>query len=166
MSTAYAPQAHLHRPHVSLWLVAVGLAAALIGLGAWGLVDRYAGGGGVTHDATTLIDNWNTAASASDASALTALMTPSTVVWSNGTRIVGAKAIVTEITSTPGLSAARIAPVTVHGNYASTFVQFSVPLAGINGPTTILYQFKDGKLLRMWQFALGVTPPLNNAVKP
>ena len=165
--TTYPQGIHVHRFHVNWSLIAiVGLAAAFIGLGSWWLVDRYAGGGGATHEATTLIDKWNAASSAHDASGLTALMTPSTVIWTNGTKIVGSKAIRSEIMGTPGLTAERIARVTVNGNYASTFVRFAVPAAGVDGPTTILYQFKDGKLLRMWQFVPGLTPPLDNAVTP
>ena len=41
MSTAYPPHTHLHRPHLSIWLIAVvALAAALIGLASWVIVDQ------------------------------------------------------------------------------------------------------------------------------
>jgi len=29
-----------------------------------------------------------------------------------------------------------------------------------------IYEFKDGKVFRHWAFAIGVTPPLNNAAVP
>ena len=75
MSTTYAPPTHVRRPHANLWLVAVvALAAALMALGAWVVVDRYAGAGGVTQDATALIDDFNAAINAGDADAIGALL--------------------------------------------------------------------------------------------
>jgi hypothetical protein len=88
------------------------------------------------------------------------------VIWSNGSTFVGSKNMVKEIMSTPGLSVKRLAPVSVEGEFATTFVQFAVPAAGINGPMVDVFQLKDGKIFRMWAFALGVTPPLDNAVMP
>lgn len=71
MSTTYAPA---HRPHSNGWLVAViVLAAALVALGTRVLIDRYARGGGATQDATTLIDDLDTAFSTGDASAIPSL---------------------------------------------------------------------------------------------
>ena len=88
--TTYPHRIHVHRPHVNWPLVAiVGLAAALIGLGSWVLVDRYAGGGGATQDATTLIDRFNAAVSANDAKAASALLTFDVEVWMpSGSKIV------------------------------------------------------------------------------
>jgi hypothetical protein len=41
VSAAYPPHAHLHRLHLSVWLIAVvALAAALIGLASWVIVDQ------------------------------------------------------------------------------------------------------------------------------
>lgn len=165
--THYAPQAHIRRPHVDLRLVAaVVFAAAFAGLGAWVLVDRYTGGATPTEQATTLLDKWYAAASANDAAALFALHTANSVTWSDGTKFVGANAIANEIAATPGLTIHRIAPVSVSGDFASTFIRFSVPIAGIDGPMADLYQFKDGKIFRHWAFALGVTPPFDNTALP
>lgn len=38
--TTYPHGMHLRKPHFSLWLLVVGLAAALIGLGSWVIVDQ------------------------------------------------------------------------------------------------------------------------------
>jgi hypothetical protein len=158
-----------HRPHIDLRFgVIIGLAAALLALGSWVLVDRYAGGG-VTHDATTVLDNFYAAVSSpahTDATTVTPLLTSDAVFWSDGNKFVGAKRIGNEIAGTPGLHVQRIAPVTVWGNFATTYVRFSVPVAGINGPMVEVVQLKDGKIFRLWDFALGVTPPLTNAVMP
>lgn len=165
--TTYPHRIHVHRPHINGWLVTVvGLAAALIALGSWVLVDRYTGGGGATQDATTLIDNFNAAGSANDRKAAAALLTSNAVMWTNGTTITGAKAIANEIATTPGLHVERTAPVTVNGDFASTLVNFSALGGAIKGPMVNVFQLKDGKIFRMWLFALGVTPPFTNAVMP
>lgn len=79
--TMYAPEAQVHRPHVDYLLVAViGLAVALVALGSWVLFDRYAGGGGATQNATTLIDGANAAISSADADALASFYTPDAVI--------------------------------------------------------------------------------------
>lgn len=168
MSTMYAPPVHAHRPHVNIWLVAVlGLAAALVALGTWVLVDRYTGGDAATQDATTLIDEFGAASSASDGKAAAALLTSDAVLWSNGNTISGRKAIVTEIETTPGLRVERTAPVTVEGEFASTFSTFTVGAAGITeAPMATVYQLKNGKIFRLWDFALGVTPPFDSTTTP
>lgn len=38
--TTYPQRLHLHRPHINPWLLVVALAAALIGLGSWVIVDQ------------------------------------------------------------------------------------------------------------------------------
>jgi hypothetical protein len=169
--STYAPPVHAHyRPHVDLRLGAIiGLAAALIGLGSWVLVDRHTGGGGATQKATTLLDNFYTAVSSpkrADATTITRLLTSDAVFWTNGDESVGARAIGNDNAQTPGLNVKRIAPVTVWGNFAATYIQFSVPAFGLNGPMVEIVQIKDGRIFRLWDFALGVTPPLTNAVVP
>lgn len=153
---------------MNIWLVAViGLAAALVALGTWVLVDRYTGGNTATQDATTLIDEFSAASSANDGKAAAALLTSDAVLWSNGTTISGRTAIANEIATTPGLRVERTAPVTVEGDFASTFTSFSASVAGVtDAPTVTVYQLKDGKIFRLWDFALGVTPPFNSTATP
>lgn len=164
--TTYPHRIHVGRPHLSLWFVVAALAAALVGLGAWVLVDRYVGGGGATQDATSLIDRFNAAAT-NDGAAVSALLTSDAVLWSAETPIVGAKAIANQIANTPGLLIERVAPVTVKGNFATTFIRFSAVGGAIkNAPMLMVTELKDGKIFRIWTFALGETTPFNNTATP
>jgi hypothetical protein len=169
LMTTYVPEVRGHRrPHVSPWLVAViVLAVALVGLGTWVLVDRYTGGDTATEDATALLDDFYGAASAQDGKALAARLASGAVFWTDGTTISGPKKIVNEILTTPGLKVERLAPVTVEGDFASTFIAFTVPAAGLDkAPAAEVIQLKDGKIYRVWDFGLGVTPPLDNTAIP
>ena len=124
--TTYPHSARLHLPHINPWLVAVaGLGAALIGLGAWVLVDRYAGGTSATQDATTLIDGFKPSGGAGDSGALAAVLTSDVVMTSEGTVISGAQSLVgaAVMASAAGLRVERIAPVVVHGDFATTFLR-------------------------------------------
>ena len=164
MST-YTPPVHVrHRMHIDVRLgVIVGLLAALVALGSWVLVDRYTGGG-ATQDATTLIDKWQSASNAHDGQAITALLTSDAVQWFNDSTLTGPKSIVAGIMTDPGLRIERTAPVTVEGNFASTFASITTPSAGVtNLPMVEIYQFKNGKIFRQWVFVLGTTSPLDNA---
>ncbi len=158
---------HLHRPHVSLWPVAVvGLAAALIGLGTWVLVDHYAGGSSTTQDATRLVDKWAAAWSSHNAPAVASLYTKDGVLsHSTGGRTVGSQAIadLVPFETTIHLQVERIAPVTVTGDFASTFVRVSQ--SGLPATWLVVFQLKEGKILREWHLALGVTPPLDNITR-
>jgi predicted SnoaL-like aldol condensation-catalyzing enzyme len=159
----------VHRLHINLWLVAVvGLAAGLVALGSWVLVDRY--GGGATHDATTLIDDVTAAWTAGNAQAVGALYTTDAVyVGADGTRFTGKTAITNAVplARASGVTVERIAPVTVNGDFATTFVRYADNTTG--GPVTIVdvFQLKDGKILRQWDAGvLGETAPFTNAVMP
>jgi ketosteroid isomerase-like protein len=166
--TTYPHRIYLPRRHVSLWVVAVvGLAAALVALGTWVLVDRYAGGGGATQDATTLIDNFNTAINTGDRKALTAVMTTDVALRSLGDTAAGRDTIA------PALAAAasarvvrleRVSPVSVHGDFATFFQRYTEP--GRAGTFVAVLQLRDGRILRIWGFEPGVTPPFDNAVLP
>ena len=164
--TTYPHRIHVHRPHLNLSLVAiVGLAAALIGLGSWVLVDRYAGGGGATPDATRLLDNFNTALNAGDATALAGLLAPNVEARSLGDTMVGAQPIANGLAkahSDAGLHVERIAPVTVEGEFATTFQRYTE--AAGSGLMQSTFQIKDGRILRFWSFQPGATPPFENAV--
>lgn len=166
MSTTYAPPVRAHRAHVNPWLVAViGLAAALVALGAWVLVDRYTGGDTATQDATTLIDDFSAASSARDGTAAAALLTSDAVLWQTGETVAtGKEEIANLISGQAGLSVERIAPVTINGDYATTFVRFSA--AGLpTVPMLSVYQIKDGKIARIWAFKLGTTAPFDTAAR-
>jgi hypothetical protein len=160
--TTYVPEAHVRRRHVNVWLVAVvGLAAALIGLATWVLVDRYAGGDSATQDATALVDDWNAAVNADyPADALAPLITSDFEIWTTGGDLYTADEFLARATSP--LGAERIAPVTVEGDFATTYSTLSV----LPGTHLTVFQFEDGKISRFWSFELGSTPPFDNAVLP
>jgi len=167
VSTTHAPPVHAHRLHVNAWLVAViALAAAVIALGSWVIVDHYTGGDGATQNATTLIDKFNAAGNAGDAKALAALVTSDVVMRSEGSVITGAQALgdAAASASALGMRVERIAPVTVEGNFASTFIRAAEP--GSDRTLIAVHQLKDGKISRFWGFELGTTPPFDNAVMP
>jgi hypothetical protein len=162
--TTYVPEAHPHRrPHVNAWLVAIiVLAAGLIGLGTWVIVDRYTGGDTATQEAATLIDNVNTAFTTNDTSALPTYYAGDAVIRSLGEEYVGIESIQQLASGTWQVE--RIAPVTVSGDFATTFVRLTAGDQAATAVTT--FQIEDGKIVRQWGFALGETPPFTNAVSP
>lgn len=168
MSTTYAPPTHARRLHVNPWVVATAvLALALAGLGAWVLVDRSSSDGGSTQDATTLIDDVNTGWNAGDANAVAAVYAQNAVIRSLGDTVVGSKAIgrAAAIASASGLHVERVAPVTLDGPFASTFVKITG--VGIDrAPVLTVWQLQDGKILRQWGFGIGTTRPFDNALMP
>jgi hypothetical protein len=152
---------HLRRPHVNLWLVAVvGLAAALIGLASWVVVDRYAGGSSATDKATTLIDKSAAAFSTGDQSAISTFFANDAVIWSMGDTYSGLPAIRNLADGT--FTAERVAPVTMHGDFATTYVHLT-PVVGPAGTTLSVFEIKDGKILRQWNFTT-TTSPFDNAL--
>ena len=159
--TTYVPEVHARRPHIDYWLVAViALAAALIGLAAWVLVDRYAGTDPAA-EATALVDDWIAAVNADyPADALAPLITSDFEVRTSGD-VYTADEFLARATSPVG--AERIAPVTVEGDFATTYST----LSGLPGTTHLtVFQFEEGKISRLWSFQLGSTPPFDNAVLP
>lgn len=165
VSATHAPPVHAHRLHVNVWLVAViGLAAALVALGSWVLIDRYTG---PEHDVTTLIDDMNAAWSAGDAEAVATFFAPDAVMTrDDGQQTVGVEAIsgLVPITEASDFQVERVAPVTVEGDFATTFMQYTSVSAG--GTEVGVFQLREGKILRYWFFKLGVTPPFDNALMP
>ena len=161
MSTIYAPEVHVRRPHINLWLVAVvGLAAALVALGTWVLVDRYTG---PEHDATTLIDDVAAAWSAGDSLAVTPLYTADAVLVSaRGDSYAGPRSITfaVEDAAAAGMQLERIAPVTTEGDFATTFVSYTDEAGGY-GTLLTVFQLDEGKVARQWDFELGATPPFD-----
>ena len=158
--TTYVPEVHVRRPHVSVWLVAViGLAAALIGLAAWVLVDRYAGTDPAA-EATALVDDWNAAVNADyPADALAPLITSDFEARTSGNFYTADEFLAR---ATIPVGAERIAPVTVEGDFATTYSTLSV----LPGTHLTVFQFEQGKISRFWSFQLGSTPPFDNAVLP
>jgi hypothetical protein len=166
VSTTHASPVHAHRVHFDPWHVAVVvLAAAVVALAAWVVIDNITAGDGATKDATTLIDDFSAAASANDGTRAVTMMTDDAVLWSNGDVITGAKAWSDEITNTLTLTVERVAPVSVEGEYATTFARYGVTGLGIEPTTSVfVYQLRDGKIARLWIFVPGVTEPLDNAL--
>ncbi len=154
---------HVRRPHVNPWLVAVvGLSAALIGLGAWVIVDRTTGGGGTASDAAAMIDKFLVTANGNDPSAIAALLTHDAGFFQRGDSVTGANAVAKAIAAQQGSKAlTRIAPVTVNGDYATTFIHFYVPGVGEDWPQLEVFKFENGKIAGVWGFHLGDTSPFN-----
>ena len=164
MSTTHVPPVHAHRWHFDPWQVAVVvLAAALVALAAWVVIDNYTGGDSATSDATALIDDFSAAASANDGATAMTMMTDDAVLWSNGDVITGKEAWADAIDTTPTLTLERIAPVSVEGEYATTFARYGVPGAALEPATFVMvYQLRDGKVARQWAFLPGVSEPMDN----
>lgn len=144
-----------------LWVVVGVLAAALVGLGAWMIVDRYTG---PEADATALVDDLTAAWSTGDVEALQDVYTTDAIVvtaW--GGQYTRLHQIMAEVPAAAGFGyrAERIAPVTVEGDFASTFLSYSTA-AGEEGTLVTVFQLRDGKILRQWDFEPGVTAPLDN----
>ena len=167
VSTTHAPPVHAHRLHFDPWHVAVVvLAAALVALAAWVVIDNVTGGDSATADATALIDDFSAAATANDGAKAMTLLTPDAVVWTDGDLMTGPKAVGDAISTTPTLTMERVAPVTVEGDYAMTFVRYGVPGLGYEPTTSVfVYQLRDGKIARSWSFVTGVTEPFDNIAK-
>lgn len=157
-------RAHLRRPHVNLWLVAVvGLAAALIALGAWVIVDRTTGGNSATEKAATLIDKSNLAIATGDKNAISTFFAKGAVMRSIGTGETYAGLNAIRNLANGSFTPERVAPVTMHGGFATTYVRLTTA-GGQTGTTLSVFEIKDSKIVRQWNFQAGVTPPFDNAV--
>ena len=170
MSVAHAPPAHVHRLHVNPWLVAViALAAALVALGSWVLIDRY--GGAESDPATALVDDLYAAATARDPDAFASLLTADAVLEDGAGDRVSAAEAVQGIAQFPA-TVERVAPVTVEGDFAATYVRDTMReergllSEGETITTLVVFQLRDGKIARMWEFLPGVTKPFDNAKLP
>lgn len=155
-----APPVHRHLT-TALWIVVGALAAALVALGAWMLVDRYTG---PQADATALVDDLTAAWTAGDAAAIQDVYTADAIVvdaW--GGQMTRTSGILADLATAHalGFQVERIAPVTVEGDYASSFFRYSTP-AGEEGTLATIFQLRDGMILRQWDFEPGVTAPLTN----
>ena len=158
-----APPVHRHLTTL-LWVVVGVLAAALVALGAWMVVDRYTG---PEADATALFDDLTSAWSSYDEAAVRSMYAPAAIfIGAGGDTYTGVDSIVTNVPAVEAINAKveRVAPVTVEGDLSSTFVRFTSD--SINETWLTVLQTKDGKILRQWDFQAGMTPPLDNAVTP
>jgi ketosteroid isomerase-like protein len=167
-TTLKTPEVGTIRPEhrhltTALWIVVGVLAAALVALGAWMIVDRYTG---PEADATALVDDLATAWSTGDVNAIQDVYTSDAIVvgaWGN--ELTRMSQILAEVPNAVaiGYQAERVAPVTVEGDFASTFIRYSTT-AGEEGTLVTVLQLQDGKIVRHWDFEAGVTAPLTNAV--
>jgi uncharacterized protein (TIGR02246 family) len=159
VSTTYAPEIHVRRPHIDVWVaIVVGLAAVVIALGAWIVVDRYTG---PEHDAATAIDDAATAWSAGDAASAASLYTSDAIlVTAGGEQVVGTDEIAARMTNAQryGLGFERVAPVTTEGDFATTYVRSTDPTLS-NHTLLTVFEMDQGKIARQWDFELGASPP-------
>jgi hypothetical protein len=158
-----APPVHRHLTTV-LWVVVGVLAAALVALGAWVIVDRYTG---PEYDAAATIDDLASAWSNGDEAALRSLYAPNAVQVTGGGTLTGVGEIVGQApqAAASDFTVERIAPVTTEGEFATTYLRYSYG-AGEQGTVLDTYQIQDGKIVRHWSFEPGVTAPFDNAVVP
>ena len=159
-----APPVHRHLT-TALWIVVGVLAAALVALGAWMVVDRYTG---PQADATALIDDAATAWSSYDVDGVRAAYTNDAVlVTAWGSSFTGMDKLIANVQTAKsvGFDVERVAPVTVEGDFATTFMRYATA-APEEGILVSVFQLRDGKILRHWDFEPGVTSPLVNAVLP
>jgi SnoaL-like domain len=158
-----APPVHRHLT-TALWIVVGVLAAALVALGAWMVVDRYTG---PEADAAAVFDDLTSAWSSYDEAAVRSVYAPDAIfIGAGGDSYTGVDSIVTNVPAVKAINAEieRIAPVTVEGDLSSTFVAFTSDT--INETWLTVLQTEDGKIVRHWDFQAGMTPPLDNAVTP
>ena len=147
--TTYSPEAHTRRTHVNVWLVAIiVLAAGLVALGAWRLVDRYAGS---DSDTAQVIDDLNAAVNAGDAEALRALFARDAVfVMPNGQQVSGLDNVVRAvlIPHSVRLQIERAGPVASADDLFAAFTRYD------GGVELGVWQLDEqGKIAQMWVYA-------------
>ena len=147
--TTYSPEAHARRTHANVWLAAIiVLAAGLVALGVWTLVDRYAGS---DSDTAQIIDDLNAAVNAGDAEALRALFARDAVfVMPNGEPVSGLDNVVRAvlIPHSLRLQIERAGPIASAGDFSAAFTGYE------GGMELGVWQFdKDGKIAQMWVYA-------------
>lgn len=145
------------------WLEAalVVLAAVLVGLVGWILVGAFTG---TVADTESLVDDTAAAWTSADKEALATVYAPDALVTlSDESTYSGIEGIyaMAELLAATGGSVERVAPVTVEGEYAATYVAIG---DGAGGSDTVLtvFQIRDGTIVRHWDLLPGATPPLTN----
>jgi ketosteroid isomerase-like protein len=129
------------------------LAAGLVALGAWALVDRSTGS--PETDAAQIVDDLNAAVNAGDATALRELFAPDAVFRVSTGDLISGRANVVNTVLTPhavGLRVERAASMTTEGDTAATFTKVS---NGTEGLELLVLRFEDGKIVRMWVYNEG-----------
>ncbi|HSC90871.1 MAG TPA: nuclear transport factor 2 family protein [Gaiellaceae bacterium] len=165
--TAYHHRVHVQRPQITVGHAAViALAAAVIALAAWIVVDRETDARSDAREATTLVDELNAAWSAGDAPAVAALFARGGVAQLQGHTFVGADAIGSHAATASrfaGFRVARVAPVSVWGEFATTLAEYRYGSSSALGTLLAVYRLRDGKILQEWTFKLGATEPFTDA---
>ena len=125
---------------------------------------------GRSKDSTSLVDRRNAVWNKGDTSAVASLYAPSAVLtFLDSSTYVGRAAITAQIKEAYLCKnhTRRLSPVSVHGNYAATFMSDSSSSkeASCQFTATYLavYEIKAGKVVREWYLMPGYTSPLNNA---
>jgi hypothetical protein len=163
-----APAGRRSANRLLLALVLV-LAAALVGLGAWTILDRGDG----ESDAEALWDETLAAWSSYDRDAVESLYAQDAqlrtigggtrgVATFSGSEAIGASVAFFEL---EGLELARSSDVAVHGELAASFGTSTT--APEIPPETVLnvVQIRDGKIVRQWSFwPFGAGAPFDNAL--
>jgi ketosteroid isomerase-like protein len=143
------------RLHVDRWLVVAIIAlAAFVGLGAWVLVDRFAGG----DDVTALVDENLAAVSNADAAGVGATYTEDATANILGEVSNGRQEIIAWIEGIPATQIARTSDVVTSGEYAVFFNEWTA--VGRGGADLSVMRLENGKIAGHWEFYLPNWPPL------
>jgi hypothetical protein len=158
---AQQPATPSQHSHLIRWLVlaVVLLAAAVVALGAWVIVDQT---GTTGNDSQAVVNDLTNAWSTYDAKALSSLYAPNAVITgADGSVDTGIDAILGTLGTFKlmGYTVAPVGEVAVNGEYTATFVRFS---DGTEVMTVL--QTKNGKIVRHWDLLPGDTAPLDNAL--
>ena len=160
MSVAHAPPSHVRRWHVNIWLVAVvALAAALISLGIWVLVDRTSSSatpGIASTEVASMLRDRLAALNSGDAQAISAFYTANAVMEEHdvtparvtrGSEAIGS-AIATYVNSY-GMQLERVSPIIQTGRGVAEAV--TVPNDPSFGFTLVyLLDQESGKIAHQW----------------
>ncbi len=161
MSVTHAPPTHIHRLHVNPWLVAViALAAALVALGAWVIVDQTRSStaeGVASSEVATMFDDLTVAFNSGDPVALSSFYGPNAVLAEHfldpaiyptvtrGSEQIGER--IAFFVNTGGMRIESAGPVIVLGDTVARAERF----AGETGGSMVVYKLNaNGKIARQW----------------
>ena len=158
--TTYVPEVHTRRPHVNVWLVAViALAAALVGLGIWVLVDRTTSSatpGLASPEVASMLEDRLAALNSGDAEAISTFYTANAVLEEHDvtpTRVTrGSEAIGSAIAfyvNSYGMQLERVSPIIQTGRGVAEAVTY--PPDPSSGWTLVYLLDRDsGKITHQW----------------